>query len=538
MRFFFKWIDSQDSIPLNEIKESDLDILDLTLTQREGEIALCTLTIPLNSILKKENYALLVVENEGKRTVLFLGKLIDLPIQVNDLHQKIELFALPRDYLSQLNALKENVQKSEDWDELFIEEGKQDDPAEILEARTELFCWHPVTHKIVLSNFFEGREKRVFNESQILQDSLKIKIAELPKPYINLTVVAEWVQEAEGEINILPRIEKKFQNGKINTLTPKGLLLQWPRKGQVLGRSGYAIVDSSLYPVNPSSTGMLNLYPKFTDHIELEEESREPLRLKKTWLSGKLKIGWFYKQKRREIVKLKLNHRHPFLSRRESKKLDLTLRLSDLSKHLPSAAIPSFFETERGKKAIQHALKIAACHLAPSARSHEISIKVPISEALRLTLDDSIIIRHPSLLAGETVGKLISYKIYASFEKAWAQLNIAIVPNGETSSRISRFELIAESELEGLPFPEEIVESSFIDSLNVKNDALIQEELIKIRAPKNRDELKQILQENQTEIAFTLKDIRSKDVMERYFSVNTPLYWSALATFNQGEERK
>lgn len=527
MRFFLKWVDSGEEVCIGKIVKSDLDILDFTLSQREGGIALCSLTIPLSSILKKDSYAFLIAKHNEKMTPLFYGKLMGVPLHVSDLQQKIELFAVPKDYRSQLEKIKKEAHQTAEWDELFVDVEKREDPTEILESRPELFCWNPVTHQVTLSNFFVGRVNRTFNESQILQNSLKIKIGQLPKPYINLSVVAEWVQEAEGEINLFPFIEKKFSGGKINTLTPKSLLIQWPRKGQLLGRSGYAIVESHLQPFNPPMTGSLGIYPHFTDQIELLDENAGAIRLRQTWLNGKLKLGWCYKQKRREIVKLKLNHRHQMLSRSEANKLDLTLRLSDLSKHLPTPATPSFFETERGKQAIGHALKIASCHLAPSSRTYEITIKVPITEALGITLDETITIYHPALTKGSAKGKLVSYKLHASFEKSWAQLTIAMAAGEDGEVKIDGFNLVAEAELEGLPLPETLANSDFIDALSLRNDAFSQSQIIKQKAPRNKDELRQILQDNQTEIIFTLRDIRSKDVLERQFVVDTPLFWSA-----------
>jgi hypothetical protein len=269
MNFFFKWSDPTAILDLDKVDKTDLDILDFSLTQREGEIALCQLTIPLTAELKSHQYAILFVEIDSKRTLLFKGKLTSLPMQINDIQQRVEFFALPADANTQLETLRDNIQKSSEWDELFVEPAQRHDPVEVLEAMPSLFCWHPFTHQVSISHLFHGRENVCYDTSQILQDSFCVKVARLPKPYINMSIVAEWIQEATGEINVFPLIEKKFTNNKINTLTANGLMNSWPRTGQLLGRSGYAVVESDLQPILPGSTGVLNVYPQMTEKLLL-----------------------------------------------------------------------------------------------------------------------------------------------------------------------------------------------------------------------------------------------------------------------------
>jgi hypothetical protein len=294
--------------------------------------------------------------------------LTGLPIQINDMQQRVEFFALPIDANTQLETLRDNIQKSSEWDELFVDPTQRHDPVEVLEAMPSLFCWHPVTHQVSISHLFHGRENMCYDTSQILQDSFCVKIVRLPKPYINMSIVVEWVQEATGEMNVFPLIEKKFTNNKINTLTANGLMNSWPRTGQLLGRSGYAVVESNLQPILPGSTGILNIYPQMTEKITFNDTSIEDIYLKQSWFTGKLKLGWTYRQRRREIVSFCLNHKSHLLQRADAKKLDVVLQLANITQELPSPSAPSFFETERGIKAAAHALKIARCHLASSAR--------------------------------------------------------------------------------------------------------------------------------------------------------------------------
>lgn len=535
MRFFLNWIAPQQSLMLDEITKTDLNILDFSITQREGEIALCQLTIPLNSRLPRNQYAVLFVEKEGRKIPLFRGKLMELPVQINDWHQRIELFAMPLDAQIQLQTLSEQIHKTADWDELFVDEHLREDPVEVLEAIPSLFCWHPVTHKLVISDLFQGKQERKYDETQILQDSLTIKIANLPKPYIKVSLIAEWIQEAQGEFNIFPLIERKFDDGKINTLTAKGILSSWPKTGQLLGRSGYAIVKSSLVPFISGITGILGLYSPVTPQITFRDETAKTTYLKRFWFTGSLKLGWHYRQRRREIVNFRLTHQNQLTHRTETKKLNLTLRLANIAKDLPSVSSASFFETERGKKAIAHAIKIARCHLALSARGIEVVFKVPFEEAFSLDLDESIQICHHAFPGGKAVGKLIAYKLFASFDKKWAELKVAIATGREETKLPTSIDLTAEDVLAGLPEAEKLTLQDFVEAIEVKNQANEQVRMIQQSSFNNVGELKQLLGEHQTEVILRLKDIRSVDVLERRFSVANPITWSAPCQIKIGE---
>lgn len=530
MRFFFKWIEADSPLSLDEGNKTDLDILDLVIAQKEGEVALCQLTVPLDSQLRKNGCAVVFIECEGKITPLFRGKLMNIPLHVSDRQQRIEFFAIPDDVESKLARIRDEIHQSGEWDELFTEIQHRHDPVEALEAVPALFCWDPVSHEVVLSNLFQGRKTRQYNETQILEDSFHIKIAGLPKPYVKVSVIAEWVQESMGEINPLPGIERQFEGWRINTFTPKSLLSSWPKTGQFLGRSGYHVVDSKLAPFNPGTTGVLGIYPQKTEKITFTEGSAQSAYLKRTWFTGRLKLGWHYRQRRREIVSFELQHRNQLLHRAEAKKLDLILNLTDVSQELPDPSTASFFETERGLKAINHAVKMARCHLAASARGIEVLFKVPLAEALFLSLDESIKIHHHAFKGGSVTGKIIGYKLNATFEKRWAEIKVAIATGEEGTDVLqTEVDLVPEAPIAGLPDVKSLDLNEFVELVSVKNQAGEQIEAIQEVMPKSLDELKQLMTKKQTEISIKLKDIRSVDVLERRFSVKKPLCWSAPA---------
>ena len=91
----------------------------------------------------------------------------------------------------------------------------------------------------------------------------------------------------------------------------------------------------------------------------------------------------------------------------------------------------------------------------------------------------------------------------------------------------SFIELIPEAPLEGLPEIDKLDNHYFVEALNINNQATDQLRVIQQSAIPTIDNLKQLLNNHQTAVTLKLKDIRSVDVLERRFSVSTPLSWSA-----------
>lgn len=88
---------------------------------------------------------------------------------------------------------------------------------------------------------------------------------------------------------------------------------------------------------------------------------------------------------------------------------------------------PSFFTTDRGKQAIYHALEIAKCHLAYSARAMTLSFKAPFEVVRKLTCDHQVTIKSKRLPNGQATGKVKSLTLMAdgSTGSAWGEVQLA-----------------------------------------------------------------------------------------------------------------
>jgi len=83
---------------------------------------------------------------------------------------------------------------------------------------------------------------------------------------------------------------------------------------------------------------------------------------------------------------------------------------------LGSAARPSFFLTERGYQAADHALERAKAILAKSARAIEVSFEGPWETLKEVTTDTTISLNDPRLPNGKVRGKVVRYALHVKGE--------------------------------------------------------------------------------------------------------------------------
>lgn len=495
-----------------------LDILGVKIQQREGEVASAQLIVPRETPIHSDFWITLwhnpqnVVGDVSSKSAipLFYGRCVGIPSVLDEYIKKIEYLAIPIDVDAQHNLLIQHLKEQGHVDERFICPHHRHNPAEYLEATPNLFCYHRVTHKVILSNLFEGREVRHLKD-QILSGGLVLKLVDNPLSAIKLRISQEWVQEAQGEINLMPCIESRFPQGFINTLTPQSLLSTWPQTGQILGRSGYAVERSSLRMIQPNVLGGNGIYPTLTLPIQGH-------RFQRAWLGGELVVSWHYRQKRREILMMEIQQVTQLPSMQVKAPRTLNLKLRE-RKVLSSG---SFFETSEGKSAIGHGIKIAQCHLAYSSRAVEVSVEIPFEEGIQLHLDQSIEVVHDCLPGGRVRGKIVSYILERGGTKALATLKIALSvgvgPLNEKEDVLNELEM---EKPDGINAPEMLNGKDFLEDLIIQNTA--EEQLLYLSKAKDPTQLPQ---EGVTRIGIGLKDLRTHDVLER--SIRGPvIQWSA-----------
>lgn len=523
MKIYFAWdLLEEEFNPVSHARQ-DLCPLSITLTHKEGEAALVHLTVPLKTKVLYNRWAYMAIAFGEEVVPIFYGVLTGALRHQNEETQILEFAARPRDGKHQLARMLEEIKQTEAWNPLFVAPEEDDNPVEALEAQAKLFHWPRVNHQLTLSSYFNGT-KELDLSAYVLKDSFTIQQSDQPVASLNVEVIAEWVQEATGDVDLFPVIANHFPEGVINTLTPLSLKQSWPKSGQWLKRSGYFVLHSNLEQVRPLNTGILNLYPDY----ETVEVSGQTHHYRRFWLEGALLLAWHYRQRRRDIVRFNVaQHNQAATVAPQAKPLRLRLQSLEAIPGCKNAA--SFFTSEPGLKAINHAIKIAECHLAASARCFEVELNVPLEQGLAIDLDTVVVLKLDCLPQGMVKGKVIAYRFECAFGHYSAWLRLAVATGlGELTANpvLSPDEIIVETPPAGLIDPENLPAAAFVEFLEIRGQ--VDEQLFSLKAGEEG-----VI---PTSLKLHLRDLSTNDVLESVSSLSAPRLWSAPAHLSLPQE--
>jgi len=301
-------------------------------------------------------------------------------------------------------------------------------------------------------------------------DGESVSMRTLGKPLreVRATVAAEWVQSDKGVIDVGAVIRRQ-QGGVIATLSPK-FARRWPRPGAPVGaNSGYCVVASALDAVPAEPFDLLARdadgdLVHFSPPIRVLSVMREQLRIFR--YIPRLAVSYDFAQKRREVVRFTLAGNAQALAGDEAGGLDLDFALRDVGRddtplwvagtaYAPGDEVnfegeifraltanadavfdpakweaigdrspigdrrrASFFLTDRGKRALDHAIEVAAARLAASQRAVAVSFRVwgwP-PELRTLGCDHTATVASPKLPGGTATGKVIAVRLFRDGE--------------------------------------------------------------------------------------------------------------------------
>lgn len=562
MNTYFAWVKKEEIFDSGVHAREDLQIFKLNISQKEGEVALAQLTVfkpelpPID-----QRYAFISCQKEkGDVQLIFKGKLVFFPKVMGDESVRLEFSAEPDHSKDQLEKLQESLKVHPYWDELFVSSlDEKHDAIEFLDARSDLYYWDRITGELSLSNLFVGKKTWDLS-NEVLKDSLKVTLGEIPLSAITVNVIAEWTQKAEGHFDVSHKIARHFSGGMINTLTPTDFKNRWPKEGQRIskGRSGYEILKSQITEIIPPKTGILNAYPTVTGFLwRINQKTTEPeaIRLKRSWFKARLLIGWSYRQKRREIANFCLSHSHQLSAacNRKTKKINLHLQA------IADSNDSSFFNTKRGRMAIDHAIEVAKAYIAGSSRCVEIEFEVPFHTVLQLTTDHDVVLRGPMIPGGFVKGKVVASRLQKDGLKSIGWVKLAIAAGAEISDYrptlkiqyvqddycldneffqtpsgiIYQYER-NQSPIIGVAYPQNLTVHDFVKDVVVRFDGAKQCDYLAVNQYPVRESLN--LAEAPTTLALDLLDLRTYEVAERQINVEILKGWSAPAQINLSGE--
>lgn len=358
-KIFFKWIDEDNCEP-SKFNASihcieDLQIFSLSIQEREGEFSTAEISIenPIDPLFNNDSarYCFISCELNNSIELLFCGRLVGVPKDTTSEIIKITFLSEPKnreeiqsDFLNTLKVLPY-------YEPLVSAQKNADDVQEVLAARSSLLHWNRRTWALSLVDINGGSVNPVvFDETNIIDNSLKLDIGPAPAAGVQINVSGEWTQNIKRTLNFAPNIERAFSRNCVHTLTPESLESEWPKQGQTLGNNtGYTVSSSAIFKIRQSES-IYAFYKPFAEcYIDNElEPSGDPWIDMETGRSVYLPYSWYrinlwidvnYQQKRREIASGLLEHKVQSVGPNSGKIESVDLQLGDLGAYRNSINI-------------------------------------------------------------------------------------------------------------------------------------------------------------------------------------------------------
>jgi len=597
MTLYFAWVQEDQAFSAPKHTRHDETLFDCTLSEQEGEFPTAALTIKnpragfLHIYPDRKAY-ISWKTGEGKVQLLFSGRVIGLPILLEDECVQLELIAQPLEVEENLKNLPHKNHK------LFQALSIRDKVHLYQDAETSSLYCDRKTHELKKSDWFKGKTHLTLTPSHF-HDSLQIEVKGEPYSAVKIRLSIQWIQRLRGIMNVGKIIANAFPNFAISSYTPLKITSQFPKSGQRFGRSGYWIVKSELKPFTPPRTASLGLYPLASCSFQIE--GKKSKSFKRHWYRLDFWVGWDYQQKRHEEVELTLNHRAQALYPRKGPEKTLEIRLQNphpkpegrpwlpglvyypgskvwnegklyecqkehfshisieenikewklLRKHedMPDEGKASFFLSEEGYEAVSHAAELAKWHLAKSARCVKVHFSGLWQDLSHLTTDMSVTLKDPRLPGGEIDGKITTLKITA---------------NGQTGERFVKVSLtcaIGEGEVE--PVEEDghsmntpsglvirryddqppmegclISPTNLVHHVDIQNGPLEQEAELAKHQNQGAKALTTALKSMMTRLRVKFVDLRSQEKLSHSIQATVLSNWSAPKQIDLSAEKR
>lgn len=471
MSIFFVWINESEEFNPQIHGREDEKIFRLEISQNEGELAYCLVTIA-NTLRSAEEIINLYDkfcaciwfrDPQGLAQRLFWGKLQQAPLSIVGEYLTLELVACYS--LESLEKCCEDARSSLFWDELFIAPEDRHELAEITEGRHELFYWDRITGAVSLSDISQGRNLLDLGEKFFYRD-LSVHLVNSPIQSITVNLSAEWIQTYRQVFCLDSAIHQAFGPGGINTLSGESFSSRWYQACQKIDKSNYHIIINDLISVRTKSTQI--------EQSQSNQLPKQQISLKRSWFDVNFVIGLNYEQPRREKVSFTIATQ----PQRQTKTLNLQLQdimpnrnliewepyqyyeIDDKVRYqkqvysctkahyaqpewsnnnaywevikeliddaLSDYSSSSFFLTPRGRKAVEHAMGIGQSYIRASNRCVKVKFRTSFKELWNVTTDHSISLQDKRFPGGKITGKVTDYKIVIDGKKGRQYVQVTL----------------------------------------------------------------------------------------------------------------
>ncbi|WP_291207099.1 hypothetical protein [Hyphomonas sp.] len=422
MAFTFAWVDEGEPFAAR----NDEDVFAFDLSHLEGEFA--TLSIEL----RNPRVGLLTAGRKRwcwfglNGTPLFKGRLTALPTNLREEIVTLSFVARPSDYITRKKAVAETMRVFPFYDPLWVAEEAREDPDIVLEARPELWHTDRITHEVTSSSLIEGEDGTIELGGDVFQDGVSIAFKGAPLRKVRVEATCQWTQLGAGRVDISKQIKKLFPADRVQSLTSKGLLDEWPEEGDKIG-SGWTFGPCSCRgDANPLSMQSVLTYTRSGRWIrffiiELLQSTTLVYDSSRTLIE---RITFEVTCDTQEIMS----------AADDEEAVTITLQTEDVDKPVDPGGLtpvrdprrPSFFPTDRGLQSISYLVALARAELLARARAVEISFETSFENGLGLSCRKNIRIADPRLPGGEALGKVAGYSLILSGDTGQASTRVLV----------------------------------------------------------------------------------------------------------------
>lgn len=473
--FHFAWAEpGETSFATSAHAVDDEDVVGFEFSHKEGDFASLTLEIrnPRVGLLGpgRKRWAWFSFDTQGSGGVVPIGffRLIGIPNDFSADACRLEFVARPLDFDAQKLALAATLKVGPWWDSIWLAEEERDNPDSVLESRA--MSWHidPVTHVVSVSDQAVGEDGTInFGMDDFVGESLTTSLSQAPLRKVRVEAEVRWTQSAAGEFSIKKQLIDAFEGAGsggnlISSYTGDGLAADWPKEGNSIG-GGWEFGPCSIEQVdgilfNPvyflAYSQFISVYKGYTGDWD---SYRGNIRVLAQLYHHRPTLNIRYDAKRERVERLTFDLEADVQALLTEPGEDEALTISVSSAAIAEAADPidsdnpsgmpigdvkrrAYFTTDRGRRSVEYLIALARAELLRRARAVEVSIQIPFTAALGLSLRKNAVITDGRLPGGQAAGKIVGFRLaWAGGEGAFVgELTIGcMIGQGNTVSAVA-----------------------------------------------------------------------------------------------------
>lgn len=440
--FYFAWCDAAEGNNFTPFHHRmDEYIFDFSLSQREGDFALLTITIvnPFVGLLSagRQQWAWFGYDAGSGPLPLFFGQLLTQPDDMRAKLIQITFRAKPVNFEATKAALAAALRTLPEYDPLMLSEEARSDPDAVLQARTALWHVDRVTGAVSISDKIDGEDGVLnYTPDEIFHGSLRQRRGEQPPRKAIVEAAINFTQAGTGLIDLSQRLIDEFDAigpspvaGTIMSYSAEGLIRDWPVPGDEIG-AGWKFADTNVEEGNgrfvPYETVAANSLEAWLGTTFLSNTTTTSATTKAAYIPGIFRptivVAYDVERAYTEILRFEMDADLQAVTSDDAEPIRLSFSSNDVAELIDvdgNAPIgdrrrSSYLLTDRGNLTARYIALRARASLLDAARAISTDIGVAFSEIFFVTCRMNVSANADRLPGGNAVGKVIGYEASGS----------------------------------------------------------------------------------------------------------------------------